>query len=280
MTLPTVSIVVPSFNQARFLDESLQSLVSQRDDIHELIVMDGGSTDGSKEIIEHHQSNLTHWQSTPDDGQADAIVQGFNQATGDILTWINSDDALLPGAISAMRQAFADHPDTGLIEGNTVVIDQDSKIIRCDRRAGPSHRWAKFGYMRSHQPSTFFRRSLYQQVQGLDQSMHCTMDTDLWYKMLPTANARRLNRYIGVHRIHTDAKGESKQWEKQYADERAILDERYPHYRNNPFRYQLGRIAFYTTQFFNRRSSNARKDTAACKDITLSHAIEKNLLGL
>lgn len=262
MSLPTVSIVVPSFNQARFLDEAIRSLLEQRDQIHELIVMDGGSDDGSKEIIEGYQSELTHWQSQPDDGQADAIIHGFQRASGDILAWVNSDDALLCGAVESMRQAFASNPNTGLIEGHTVIIDQDSNVIRCDQRAGPSHRWARFGYMRAHQPSTFFRRSLYERVGGLDPAMHCTMDTDLWYKMLPTANAKRLNRYIGVHRIHTDAKGESEQWKRQYAKERKVLDERYPHYRNNPLRYQLGRIGFYASQFASGRSKNGKRDTA------------------
>jgi len=280
MSLPTVSIIVPSFNQARFLEEALRSLLQQRDQIHEIIVMDGGSTDGSKDIIERYQSDLTHWQSEKDDGQADAIINGFARATGDILAWVNSDDALLPGAVLAMRDAFASNPQSEMIEGNTVVIDQDSKVIRCDRRAGPSHTWARFGYMRAHQPSTFFRRSLYQQVGGLDRSMHCTMDTDLWYKMLPLANSQRLNRYIGVHRIHTDAKGENEAWKAKYAEERKILDQRYPHYRNNPIHHHLGRLAYYTTQSFNGRASNAKRDTKAMMGRTLSESIELNLLGL
>jgi len=262
MSLPTVSIVVPSFNQSRFLDEALMSLIVQRDQIHEIIVMDGGSTDGSREIIEGYQSELTHWQSEKDDGQSDAIIKGFNRATGDILAWVNSDDALLPDAVESMREAFAANPKTGMIEGDTVIVDQDSRVIRCDRRAGPSHRWARFGYMRAHQPSTFFRRSLYESVGGVDQSMHCTMDTDLWYKMLPNANAIRLEEFIGVHRIHTDAKGENEGWKKQYANERAILDHRYPHYRNNPLRYQIGRVAFYASQFISGRSKRAKKESS------------------
>ena len=278
MTLPTVSIVVPSFNQARFLEEALGSLLQQRDQIHELIVMDGGSTDGSKEIIERHQSAFTHWQSEKDDGQAGAIINGFERASGDILAWVNSDDALLPGAVRSMREAFASNPQSGMIEGNTVIIDQESMVIRCDRRAGPSHTWARFGYMRVHQPSTFFRRSLYEQVGGIDRSMHCTMDTDLWYRMLPAANALRLNRYIGVHRIHTDAKGENEAWKAKYAEERTILDERYPHYRNNPIHHQLGRIAYYTTQFFNGRASNAKRDTKAMTERTLAESVNLNLL--
>ncbi len=274
MSLPTVSIVVPSFNQAEFLDEALGSLMAQRDQIHELIVMDGGSTDGSKEIIEGYQSELTHWQSEKDDGQSDAIINGFKRATGDILAWVNSDDALLPAAVRSMREAFESNPETGMIEGDTIIIDQDSKIIRCDRRAGPSDRWARFGYMRAHQPSTFFRRSLYESVGGIDQSMHCTMDTDLWYRMLPSANAIRLEKFIGVHRIHTDAKGESEQWKKQYADERSILDQRYPHYRNNPVRYQIGRVVFYASQFVNGRAKRAQNETALLRGQKLNGLFE------
>lgn len=140
MPIPTVSIVMPSFNQARFLGEALESLIAQRDQIHELIIMDGGSTDGSKEIIQEYQSELTHWQSEKDDGQSDAIIRGFKRATGDILAWVNSDDALLPDAVQSMREAFGANPDTGMIEGDTIIIDQDSRVVRCDRRAGPSHR--------------------------------------------------------------------------------------------------------------------------------------------
>ena len=277
MTLPTVSIVVPSFQQARFLDEALGSLLQQRDQIHEIIVMDGGSTDGSKDIIERYQSDLTHWQSEKDEGQADTIINGFNRATGDILAWVNSDDALFPGAVREMRDWFSCCPNTGLFEGNTIVINERSEVIRCDRRAGPSDRWARFGYMRAHQPSTFFRRSLYESVGGLDRSMHCTMDTDLWYRMLPTANARRINKYIGVHRIHTDAKGEHERWKAQYDKERAILDERYPHYRNNPIRYQLGRIAYYADRTLNARGLQERNDIARYKGKPLTEFFEEQL---
>jgi len=278
MSLPTVSIVVPSYNQARFLDEALRSLIDQRDQIHELIVMDGGSTDGSKEIIERYQSELTHWQSERDDGQADAIITGFARATGDILAWVNSDDALFPGAVREMRDWFSCCLNRGLFEGNTVVINERSEIIRCDRRAGPSHRWARFGYMRAHQPSTFFRRSLYESVGGIDRSMHCTMDTDLWYRMLPTANARRIDKYIGVHRIHTDAKGESDSWKEQYAKERALLDQRYPHYRNNPIRYQLGRLAYYADRTLNCNALQERRDMARFNGKQLSEMFEESAI--
>ncbi|MFK7759257.1 MAG: glycosyltransferase family 2 protein [Phycisphaerales bacterium] len=262
MTLPTVSIVVPSYNQARYLRESIESLINQRDQIHELIVMDGGSTDESASIIQQYESELTHWQSAPDKGQSDAIIQGFERSSGDILTWINSDDAMIPGAILDMREAFASNPSIGFIEGNTVIIDQDSTVLRCEHRAGPSRRWAKLGYMRIHQPSTMFRRSLYEEVGGIDRSLHCTMDTDLWYRMFRVSDSMRLDRYTGVHRIHTDAKGEHDSWKEQYAKERTILDQRYSEFRNNPIRYQLGRIALIGSKLVNTRSKIVRVNSS------------------
>ena len=267
MPKPTVSIVMPSFNQAQFLEEAITSILDQRDQIHEFIVLDGGSTDGSVEIIEKYASEIDHWQSKPDGGQSHAIADGFSRVTGDVINWINSDDAILPGAIYAIRERFAADEEVGLVEGNTVIVDADSDIIRCDRRAGPSRWWVNHGYLRSHQPSTFFKRELFNEVGGLDLDLLCTMDTDLWYRLIPATKCVRMKRYIGVHRVHEDAKGES--WGDTYASEREMLDGRYPQYRKRPIRHQIGRIAYYATQAYSGRSAGANNDTAelAGKDL-------------
>lgn len=259
MPKPTVSIVMPSFNQAQFLEEAIKSILDQRDQVHEFIVLDGGSTDGSVEIIEKYASEIDHWQSKPDGGQSKAIADGFSRVTGDVINWINSDDAILPGAIYAIRERFAADEEIGLVEGNTVIVDAESSIIRCDRRAGPSRWWVNHGYLRSHQPSTFFKRELFNQVGGLDLDLHCTMDTDLWYRLIPATKCVRIKRYIGVHRVHEDAKGES--WDDIYASEREMLDGRYPKFRRRPIKHQIGRIAYYATQAYNGRSTGAKNDT-------------------
>ena len=260
MPKPTVSIVMPSFNQAQFLEEAITSILDQRDQIHEFIVLDAGSTDGSVEIIEKYASEIDHWQSKPDGGQSHAIADGFSRVTGEVINWINSDDAILPGAIYAIRERFAADEEIGLVEGNTVIVDAESNIIRCDRRAGPSRWWVNHGYLRSHQPSTFFKRELFNQVGGLDLELQCTMDTDLWYRLIPATKCVRIKRYIGVHRVHEEAKGES--WDDVYASEREMLDGRYPKLRRGPIKHQIGRIAYYATQAYNGRSSGAKNDTA------------------
>lgn len=261
MPKPTVSIVMPSFNQAKFLEEAITSILDQRDQIHEFIVLDGGSTDGSVEIIEKYASEIDHWQSKPDGGQSNAIADGFSRVTGDVINWINSDDAILPGAIYAIRERFAADEELGLVEGNTVVIDADSNILRCDRRAGPGRWWVRHGYLRSHQPSTFFKRELFEQLGGIDLSLQCVMDTDLWYRLIPSTKCVRMKRYIGVHRIHEDAKGES--WDDVYTSERTLLDERYPQFRKRPVLHQIGRVVYYASQAYNGRASGAKNDTAS-----------------
>lgn len=270
MPKPTVSIVMPSFNQARFLEEALRSIAEQRDEIKEFVVLDGGSTDGSVEIIEKYSAYIDHWQTGPDGGQASAIALGFSHVTGDVINWINSDDALLPGAVYAIREQFAADPSLGLVEGNTVIVDADSRIIRCDRRAGPSPWWVRHGYLRCHQPSTFFRREFYEAVGGLDRGLQCVMDTDLWYRIIPTTRCARMRRYIGVHRVHEDAKGES--WDEQYRTERELLDLRYPRYRKRRVMHQIGRVGYHLTQRFNGRASGARYDTEALGGLTLAEA--------
>lgn len=257
----TLTVVMPSFNQAQFLEEAIQSVLGQGERLTQFIVLDGGSTDGSREIIERHADRIDHWRSEPDGGQANAIADGLAMATGDIVTWINSDDALLPGAADALLARFDENPELGLVEGDTVVIDAESRVLRCDRRAGPSAAWMRHGYMRIHQPSAFFRRSVYEAVGGLDRSLHCVMDTDLWYRILAAAPAERLHRYTGVHRVHEAAKGEATSWEARYRAERERIAKRYPDIHGHPILYHAGRVAYYAERLRTGRGRRAKRDT-------------------
>jgi glycosyltransferase involved in cell wall biosynthesis len=235
-------------------------VLSQRGRVKEFFVLDGGSTDGSVEIIERHAADIDVWRSERDGGQSNAIADGLAMATVDVVTWLNSDDALLPGAVEAMLARFDADASVELVEGETVVIDAESRVIRCDRRAGPSARWMRHGYMRIHQPSTFFRRDVYEDAGGVDRSLHCVMDTDLWYRVLAGRRAERLQRYVGAHRAHGGAKGVSEAWTKRYRDERRLLAERYPELYNHSVRYQLGRLAFQWERLTTGRGRLAKAE--------------------
>jgi GT2 family glycosyltransferase len=275
MARATISIVMPSFNQARFLEEAIGSVLSQRDRVKEFFVLDAGSTDGSREIIEKHADQIDWWRSKPDGGQSNAIADGFERATGDVLTWLNSDDALLPGAIDALLECFDSDPELGLVEGDTVVVDGDSRVMRCDRRAGPSRQWMRYGYMRIHQPSTFFRRDVYERVGGVDRSLHCVMDTELWYRILSETKANRLERYCGVHRIHEEAKGSADTWSQKYQAERDSIEKRYPDICGHPLRYQLGRVAYYWDRMTTGRGRKANAETRRFKGKLLSEIADE-----
>ncbi len=122
-SLPRVSIVTPSFNQAAFLEETIQSVLSQDYPNLEYIIIDGGSTDGSVEIIKKYADKLAYWVSEKDTGQADAINKGLIRVTGEIVAWLNSDDIYLPGTIRAAVEALQAHPDCGLVYGDVLSVD-------------------------------------------------------------------------------------------------------------------------------------------------------------
>jgi glycosyltransferase involved in cell wall biosynthesis len=117
ISLPTISVVTPSYNQAAYLEATLRSVIAQRRDVDEYFVLDGGSSDGSAAIIDRHAAAIDHWHSQPDGGQAAAIADGFARATGDILFWINSDDLVAPAAVARVRRAFAEHPEWDVLTG-------------------------------------------------------------------------------------------------------------------------------------------------------------------
>jgi glycosyltransferase involved in cell wall biosynthesis len=192
MELPLISIVTPSYNQARFIEDTLRSVVSQAYPRTEHIVVDGGSTDGSVDIIRRYAPHLRSWVSEPDRGQSHAINKGLAQAQGEILTWLNSDDTYLPGALDEVGRFFAGHPDVDLVYGDYVYTDVDGRPMR--RR----HVFDTIGYesLLYHdylgQPAVFFRRSLFEKVGPLDESLHYCMDWDLFLRMWRVGRPRHV----------------------------------------------------------------------------------------
>jgi glycosyltransferase involved in cell wall biosynthesis len=205
--LPRISIIMPSFNQARFIEESIQSILAQDYPYLEFMILDGGSSDGSQEIIEYHSDRLAYWHSRPDKGQPDALMQGFKRATGDLLGWMNSDDILLPRALQSIAQAYNLNPDCGLFGGNFVLIDRNSRIIRCKRYPAQAAKFARHGLCFVCQPGSFFKRQDYEAVGGLDPSLHYTMDADLYIHMLTNGTQYAyVNTWLSGFRMHALSK--------------------------------------------------------------------------
>ena len=265
-----ISIVTPSFNQAGFLEETLRSVISQREYIHEYFVIDGGSTDGSVEIVQQHAADIDYWVSQRDSGQSDAIHKGFSRATGDYLFWLNSDDVLLPGALAKVRTALDLHPEWDALTGWHVRMDERSRVISAHRIPGESPRAARRGVHHVIQQTCFFRKSLYERLGGLDLSLHCVMDTDLWCRMFDVgATWGHIPQYLAGFRQHPAAKGSDAKWTTMYRAEEHMLREKYPRYCADTFAHRLGLIGYRTAQFLSGRHLLARRDARRWRGKTL-----------
>lgn len=183
---PLVSIITPSYNQARFIEETIQSVLSQDYANLEYLVVDGGSSDGSVEIIRKYaqtSERLVWWVSEKDQGQTDAINKGFGRARGQILAWLNSDDTYLPGAVSAAVAYLNAHPQAGMVYGNCNLVDEGGAVIGPFPARQTDYRRLRRGFVHIPQQASFFRSSLWQQVGPLDPSFYFAMDYDLWVRL-------------------------------------------------------------------------------------------------
>jgi len=181
--LPTVSIITPSFNQARFLESTIQSVLTQDYPRIEYIIVDGGSTDGSVDIINKYADKLAWWVSEKDKGQTDAINKGFARATGGILAWLNSDDTYEPRAVGEAVKYLLDHPEVGMVYADCNYISEDGQVLGKFPAAQTDYTRLRQGYVHIPQQTMFFRAELWQQVGPLDPSFYFAMDYDLWTRI-------------------------------------------------------------------------------------------------
>lgn len=204
--LPSISLVTCSYQQAPFLEATLQSVLDQGYPQLEYIVVDGNSTDGSVDILRRYEPLLDCCISEPDEGQTDALIKGFNRANGDIMGWLCSDDLLLPGALEAVGDFFARHPDVMAVYGDALWIDERGTLLR-PKKEIPFNRFI-FLYDHNYipQPSMFWRRSLYSAVGGLNRHFNLAMDGDLWDRFSRRGAIAHLPRYLSCMRFYAAQK--------------------------------------------------------------------------
>jgi len=224
--LPKITVVTPSYNQSKFLEKTILSVLNQNYPDLEYIIMDGGSTDDSVEIIKKYEKYLAYWQSKPDKGQSDAIHQGFEMATGDILAWLNSDDVYLPGALSFVGSYFHKHPNVDVIYGNYLNIDKNDNVLR-ETKGVPFNRLAFIMNCISwHQASIFWRKNIYSSNTVLDIEEHYIMDYDLWFQFIRSgAKFKYVNKTLSCFRDYPGTKTASIKKEKA-----KLLQKKIKHY--------------------------------------------------
>jgi len=181
--LPRITIITPSYQQATYLEECIRSIHDQGYPDLEHIIVDGGSTDGSREIIERYADKLAWWCCEKDKGQSDAINKGLARATGQVFGWLNSDDLLLPGSLHAVGEAFAAHPDMTIFTGVRIERAADG-TERALAQDDPGDTEGFFNHPRINQQSTFIRMDLVKALPGVDQRLHYVMDYELWLQLM------------------------------------------------------------------------------------------------
>jgi GT2 family glycosyltransferase len=207
MTL--VSIITPSFNQASFLERTILSVLEQDHPDIEYLLADGGSTDGSLEIIKRYADRLAWWISEKDQGQADAINKGFAHAHGEIIAWLNSDDYYLLGAVSAAVKMFEKVPQAGMIYGDMLAVDEFGRTINTLKY----HQLSLVDLLCFQiigQPAVFMRRSAFERAGGLDNNLHFLLDHQLWIRIAEQAGIVHVNETWAAARYHAAAKNRAQ----------------------------------------------------------------------
>lgn len=216
-TWPRITVVTPSYNQAEYLEETIRSVLLQGYPNLEYIVIDGGSTDNSADVIKHYESHLAYWVSEPDSGQTNAINKGWTRATGDYVTWLNSDDLLLPGSLFTTAAAMLEDDDLDIVYGNARYIGSDSEQLPPPYDMMYGKPWSlpqMIVEWRNPTPQQGFliKRSLLDRIGYLDEAYHFTMDFDFWVRIaVAGGHGKWVNKPIADFRQHLDAKTSTMQ---------------------------------------------------------------------
>ncbi|MEW5870914.1 MAG: glycosyltransferase family 2 protein [Chloroflexota bacterium] len=198
---PLVSIVTPSYNQAQFLENTIQSVLAQDypKPLIEYLIVDGGSQDGSLEIIQRYAGALSWWVSEPDSGQAEAINKGLRKAHGEIVAWLNSDDLYLPGAVTRAVSALQANPGLGMVFGDAITIDTQGQLLN-QLQFGNWELADLMNFRIICQPAVFMRRAVLEKAGYLDQSYHYMLDHHLWVRIARLAPIGHID-YLPLHSV-------------------------------------------------------------------------------
>jgi len=223
-----ISLVTPSLDQAPFLERTLASVLSQEGDFDlDYLVLDGGSTDGSVEILRRHADRL-RFRVEPDTGQANAVNKGLREAQGDVVGWLNSDDLLYPGALARVAAGFRERPDLVWLHGRCEIVDEEDRPIRRWLSAYKDFRCRRYS-RRSllvenfvSQMTVFWRRSAMERIGHLDESMRYGFDYDYWLRLSTLGDPLYLPERIAAFRWYARSKSGSS-FERQFAEDYAAF---------------------------------------------------------
>lgn len=242
---PRISIVMPSFNQAKFIEQSILSVINQNYPNLEFIIIDGGSSDGTVDIIKKHEQYLTYWVSEPDQGQSDALNKGFLRATGDIFGWLNSDDIYLPNAFLIAAKSFENNPYAQIIFGDWLSIDEHGKTLDLNHAFDFNLNHFKYEGFHLNAQSMFWRSDVHSHFPGFDIDLHNTMD----YQMIMEFGIKqgqkaflRIPFVLGAFRRYEGQK--TSGFTARVIEEHKSIAEKYGYFDKYRFVGKLKRLVF------------------------------------
>lgn len=216
---PKITIVTPSFNQGKYIEETIRGVLLQNYPNLEYIIMDGGSTDETKEIIEKYSPWISYWQSKKDNGQGQAINLGFSLSSGDIHGWINSDDFYMENALFKVAKAFA-NKQTTLIYGDGLHLNEERKTVIYEKANLVADRYLFLGGV-ILQHSCFWRSAIHLPILEV---LHCAVDSELWFRLIPKQKIKHVNYPLAVSRAQPDAKTVSQKFVKMWEEDNALIE--------------------------------------------------------
>ncbi len=259
-TIRKISVVTPSLNQGGFIERTIQSVQNQIVDAEvEHIVIDGGSTDETLDILKGYGSKI-RFTSGPDRGMSDALNTGFALCTGEIVGWLNSDDLFLPGTLQKVADYFSGHPDCLWLYGNCNMVEENDREVRKWITAYKVRKSARFSYRRLlvenfiSQPSVFFRKSIFEKTGMLDINLKTAMDYDLWLRFSTLGKPGVIPDFLASFRVHQrsiSARNIRKQFEEQYAIHQRYDQNKFRLFRHRTMIFLI--VGVYTALHFFRR---------------------------
>jgi glycosyltransferase involved in cell wall biosynthesis len=249
---PTITVITPLYNQADMLEDCIVSVLNQEYPRLEYGIVDGGSTDGSIDVVRRYANKLAFWMSEPDHGQADALNKGFRRATGELVCWLNADDFFYPGALEAAAEAYIADPDASFYFGNGFRVDRSGSKVAEFFPGGRVHFVREallFGLNYILQPSTFIRRAALERIGFLDATLHYGFDTDVWLKLSALRRPSAINKCLAASREYADTKTATGSFER--AEELRRIAERHAGPAATP-----GSICYYLDTLHGVASNN------------------------
>lgn len=208
-----ISIITPSYNQGQYIEQTIDSVLSQNYPHLDYIIIDGGSTDNSVEIIKKYEKHLSYWVSEKDNGQSHAINKGFSRAKGEVINWLNSDDYYLPGALKTVSEYFQDK-NINVLCGKSQIV-KNGKLVKISSGTDIYLELSKtIGWARTDQPETFYRKSCIDSIGVLNQGLHYVMDKELWIRYLckyGLRNVKQTDDLLVAFRLHGSSKTTNQQ---------------------------------------------------------------------